>query len=102
LPSPQSGAQHGSAGDIAVGSPILDEVGTPGFGQRFRNGPRRVARRERERHMWYVGYGILWIVLAVTLGILTIRKGHWVMFIVGIFLPFFWLIGAIMPPVARR
>ena len=38
--------------------------------------------------MWYVGYGILWIVLAVTLGILSIRKGHWVMFIVGIFLPF--------------
>jgi hypothetical protein len=31
---------------------------------------------------------------------LTLRKGHWVMFIVGIFLPFMWLIGAIIPPVA--
>ena len=28
----------------------------------------------------------------------TIRKGHWVMFVVGIFFPLFWLIGAFMPP----
>jgi hypothetical protein len=51
--------------------------------------------------MWYVGGGllaILYIVLLITLGIVTIRKGHWVMFIVGIFIPLFWIIGAIMPP----
>jgi hypothetical protein len=47
---------------------------------------------------WIFGYGAIWLVLIITLGILCIRKGHWVMFIVGIFLPFFWLIGAIMPP----
>ncbi len=51
--------------------------------------------------IWGIGYGILWLVLMVTLGIMTIRKGHWVMFIVGIFLPLFWLIGALMPPVRR-
>ena len=34
----------------------------------------------------------------ITLGVMTIRKGHWVMFIVGIFLPIFWIIGALMPP----
>jgi len=28
----------------------------------------------------------------------TLRKGHWVMFIAGIFLPLFWLIGAMMQP----
>ena len=33
----------------------------------------------------------------VTLGVMSIRKGHWVMFIIGFFLPFFWLIGALMP-----
>ena len=49
-----------------------------------------------------IGYGVLWIVLLITMGIMTIRKGHIVMFILGIFLPLFWLIGAIMPPVARR
>jgi hypothetical protein len=47
---------------------------------------------------WIIGYGAIWLVLMVTLGILCIRNGHWVMFIVGLFLPFFWLIGAIMRP----
>ena len=37
--------------------------------------------------MWYIGGGILYLVLLVTLGILCIRNGHWVLFIVGIFLP---------------
>jgi hypothetical protein len=51
--------------------------------------------------MWYwTGglLGVLYIVLFITLGVMTIRKGHWVMFIVGIFLPLFWIIGALMPP----
>jgi hypothetical protein len=42
-------------------------------------------------------WSILYFVLLVTLGVISIRKGHWVMFIVGIFLPLFWLIGALMP-----
>ncbi len=25
------------------------------------------------------------------------RKGHWVMFIIGIFIPLFWIIGALLP-----
>jgi hypothetical protein len=48
----------------------------------------------------WVGFGILYVVLLLTLGILSLRKGHWVMFIIGIFLPLFWLIGGLMP--ARR
>jgi hypothetical protein len=32
---------------------------------------------------------------------MALRKGHWVMFIIGIFIPLFWLIGAVMPPVRR-
>jgi len=54
--------------------------------------------------MWYVGggLGILYIVLLVTLGIMCIRKGHWVLFIFGIFIPFLWLFGAVMRPVDRR
>ena len=50
---------------------------------------------------FYVGGAILWVVLMLTLGILTLRKGHWVMFIIGLFLPLFWLIGAVIPPVRR-
>ena len=55
--------------------------------------------------MWWgigIGAGLLYLVLLVTLGIMTLRKGHWVMFILGIFLPLFWLIGAVSPPVSPR
>lgn len=44
------------------------------------------------------GLGILYIVLLVVLGITSLRKGHWIMFILGIFVPIFWLIGAVIPP----
>ena len=48
---------------------------------------------------WGIGGGlaILYLVLLVVLGVSTLRKGHWVMFILGIFMPLFWIIGAIMP-----
>ena len=45
--------------------------------------------------------GAIYFVLLVTLGIMSIRKGHWVMFIIGIFIPLFWIIGALMPPRSR-
>lgn len=47
------------------------------------------------------GYIVLWaaiyIALMITLGILAIRKGHWIMFIIGFFIPLFWFIGALLP-----
>jgi hypothetical protein len=42
-------------------------------------------------------WAVLYFILLVTLGIMSIRKGHWVMFIMGIFIPLFWLIGALLP-----
>jgi hypothetical protein len=54
--------------------------------------------------MWWgigIGAAILYLVLVFTLGLMTLRKGHWVMFILGIFLPLFWLIGALIPPRAQ-
>jgi hypothetical protein len=49
---------------------------------------------------WGIGGGLafIWLVLMITLGVMTLRKGHWVMFILGIFLPLFWIIGALIPP----
>jgi len=41
--------------------------------------------------------GIIWLVLLVTLGVICLRKGHWVMFLIGLFIPLFWLIGAVIP-----
>jgi hypothetical protein len=46
----------------------------------------------------YVGFGILYLVLLVVLGLTSIKKGHWIMFLIGIFLPVFWIIGALLPP----
>jgi len=37
------------------------------------------------------------VVLIITLGLLSFRKGHWVLGLVGFVLPFLWLIGAILP-----
>ncbi|HEY2208330.1 MAG TPA: hypothetical protein VGH26_03480 [Gaiellaceae bacterium] len=49
---------------------------------------------------WGIGAGgvILYLVLLFVLGMTCLRKGHWVMFIIGIFIPFFWIIGAVIPP----
>jgi len=47
---------------------------------------------------WGIGFGVfVYLMIAFTLGLMTLRKGHWVMFI-GIFIPIFWLVGALIPP----
>jgi hypothetical protein len=56
---------------------------------------------KKELQMLWVLLGILYIVLLVVLGVTTLRKGHWVMFIVGIFFPLMWIIGAVIPPTGR-
>ena len=53
-------------------------------------------QRSQEIDMAFI-FGVIYFVLLVTLGIISIRKGHWVMFIIGLFLPLFWIIGALMP-----
>jgi hypothetical protein len=40
---------------------------------------------------------LLWTALFIFVGIRTLRHGHWVMFLVGLFLPIFWIIGALIP-----
>ena len=47
--------------------------------------------------MEFVIGGVIYFILLVTVGIISIRKGHWVMFILGIFFPLFWFIGALLP-----
>ena len=47
---------------------------------------------------WGIGFGgLLHFVLLITLGLMTLRNGHGWMFF-GIFLPIFWIIGAVMRP----
>jgi hypothetical protein len=45
-----------------------------------------------------VGLGVVYVVLLIVLGLTSIKKGHWIMFLIGIFIPIFWIIGALMPP----
>jgi hypothetical protein len=50
----------------------------------------------------------MWILLVsvylaalISLGVMTLRRGHTVLFIVGIFFPLLWVIGAVMAPTPR-
>jgi hypothetical protein len=48
---------------------------------------------------WFLGttLAVLYLFLIFTVGLITYRKGHFVLLILGIFLPFLWLIGAVLP-----
>jgi hypothetical protein len=51
--------------------------------------------------MWWgigIGAGILYFLVAFTLGLMTLRNGHGWMFFFGIFFPVLWIIGAFMKP----
>ena len=53
----------------------------------------------REIMWWGIGFGgLLYLVLLITLGVMTLRNGHGWMFFFGIFVPIFWIIGAVMRP----
>ena len=52
---------------------------------------------------WAIGFGgLLWIVLAVSLGVMTLRNRHLWMFFFGIFFPILWIFGAFMAPPPDR
>ena len=44
--------------------------------------------------LWGGLIGLFWFIALVTLGILTIKNGHIVLFILGFILPLIWIIGA--------
>jgi hypothetical protein len=46
----------------------------------------------------WIMLGVLYLTLFVVLGMSTLRKGHYVLFALGIFLPILWIFGAIMGP----
>src|SRR3954454_21539932 len=62
---------------------------------------RRLRLPREGEAMWYAFGGfaaLIYIVLMIKLGVATIRNGHWVLFILGIPLPIFWIIGGVMRP----
>lgn len=53
-------------------------------------------------NVWYVGLGVLYLVLIATLAVMTFRKGHWVLGLIGFIFPILWLIGAVLPAKNRH
>jgi hypothetical protein len=50
--------------------------------------------------LWFL-LGVLYLVVLITLGVATLRKGHLLLFIVGFVFPVLWIIGALMGPTPR-
>ena len=52
---------------------------------------------------WGITLGIIYFVLLVVFAVLSFRKGHWVLGLIGFIFPILWIIGAILPSrYARR
>jgi hypothetical protein len=47
--------------------------------------------------LWIL-FGVVYVVLLISLGVATLRKGHVVLFIFGIFFPVLWIVGALIGP----
>jgi len=52
--------------------------------------------------LWFTTLGIIYLVLLFTLAVLSFRKGHWILGLVGFIFPILWIVGALMPPVRSR
>jgi hypothetical protein len=50
--------------------------------------------------VWVV-LGVIYFVALVSLGVATLRKGHYFLFVIGIFFPILWIVGALMGPSPR-
>ena len=46
--------------------------------------------------------GILYIALLFTVAVMSFRKGHWVLGLIGFIFPILWFVGAILPSRRRR
>ena len=46
---------------------------------------------------WAILSGAIYLVLIFTLAVLSFRKGHWVLGLIGFIFPVTWLVGAILP-----
>ena len=51
---------------------------------------------------WGIGLGIIYLVLLFTLAVMTFRKGHWVLGLIGFIFPILSLIGAVLPDKRRH
>ncbi|MEE9183542.1 MAG: hypothetical protein V3U39_03570 [Acidimicrobiia bacterium] len=43
----------------------------------------------------------IYLTAIFTVALVTFRNGHWILGILGIFIPLLWLIGAVLPPTSE-
>lgn len=43
----------------------------------------------------------IYLTAIFTVALVTFRNGHWILGIMGIFIPLLWLIGAVLPPTSE-
>jgi len=46
---------------------------------------------------WAILSSIIYVVLIFTLAVMSFRKGHWVLGLIGFIFPVTWLVGALLP-----
>jgi cadmium resistance protein CadD (predicted permease) len=51
---------------------------------------------------WSITLMVIYLVLLFTLAVLTFRKGHWILGLIGIIFPLLWVVGALLPDQRRR
>ncbi len=105
--SPRAGdcSRFRSGWDVGKGHPVTRRAraAAPHRAPRRprRRGPGPVRGRERRGHMsgtgWGILLGIIYLVLLFTLAVLSFRKGHWVLGLIGFIFPILWIIGAMLP-----
>jgi hypothetical protein len=46
---------------------------------------------------WGLILGLIYLLLLVVFAVLSFRKGHWVLGLIGFIFPILWIIGAVLP-----
>ncbi len=44
---------------------------------------------------------VIYVTCIFTVAAITLRNGHWLLWILGIFFPVLWLIGVVIPPTSK-
>jgi hypothetical protein len=50
--------------------------------------------------LWIL-FAVIYVIVLITLGLATLRKGHYFLFFVGIIFPVLWLVGGLIGPTPR-
>src|SRR5207237_9333908 len=62
--------------------------------------PRRKFEGTDMTFLWIL-LGVLYLACWIYFGLATFRKGHYLMFWIGFFIPILWIIGALIAPTQR-